>query len=162
MEVGQPFVRQLQQLNRLIQEVEETGVRLGLLHDPEEDLRQEQGQYILYRMRREFVDGEAALGFAHPVQVAVMLMVHLHLQHRKGHEQCPGKVALLTPGAGHQVCYAAKRFRVHIYNGVLVVVGDGMKHDSPGLVKHTFSLFVHKDIKTVNQNPSKTVIIAID
>lgn len=122
MKVGDAFVGNFEPSDGMIHVVEQGSVRFFFLDNPVENLGQEQGFGVLYRVLMELHRRKGGPGFAYALNLSVVQMFHFHVKDGKRHQESMRNLCFLTVRVRHHVSNTSEFFRVHSDDHVLVVV----------------------------------------
>ena len=116
----------------------------ALLHHAEKDLGKEKRKYIFHRITKHFRQRIAEFRFTDTMQIPLIQMLNLHLHYRKRHEQRFRDRRFLSTGTGNQIRSTSKSLRVHIYNGVLIIIWNGMQDNPTRFTQHITEIWKTK------------------
>ncbi|MEG1913245.1 MAG: hypothetical protein RR091_12250 [Cloacibacillus sp.] len=101
VEIGYSFVGKLQQVDGAVEVFEEALVWFRLPNHPKKYFGKEEYQYVFDRVAEEVGHGETELRLLDALKVALRKVFHLHLDHRKRHEECFRDGTFLATASGY-------------------------------------------------------------
>ena len=136
VEVGQPFVAQIQELDGAEQVVEHRRILFGFPEGSIQDFSQKQSDGVFYSIRRNTGEGKNGTHFFDALQRTVPVMVCLDFNQGQGLEKCAPQGRFLAVRLGDQVADTAEIFGIKVHDVGRIVVGLTVQNDGFGLDEH--------------------------